>query len=164
MSDAKEISRRKLLNQISIAGVGMATVVVSVPIVAYLLSPFIKGEKRVWQDVGAVSDFEINKTVQVNLQDPSPLPWAGETALTSAWLRRGTSGFIAFSVHCTHLGCPVNWNQGGQLFLCPCHGGVFTANGDPAGGPPQRPLQRHHVRVNGDRVEIKPVPLRVKVV
>lgn len=155
------LSRRKLYNRISIAGAALAGVVVSVPIIGYLLSPFINKEERVWQDVGAVGDFTVDTTVQVNLQDPSPLPWAGETALTSAWLRRDASGFIAFSVHCTHLGCPVNWNQGGQLFLCPCHGGVFNAEGQPAGGPPQRPLQRHDVRVTGTRVEIRPVPLRV---
>lgn len=161
--DEQTITRRNFLNRISIAGSALAGIVVSVPIVAYLLSPFINRDKRVWQDVGAVSDFQIGKTVQVNLQDPSPLAWAGKTALTSAWLRRSTSGFVAFSIHCTHLGCPVNWNQGGQLFLCPCHGGVFSADGIPAGGPPQRPLQRHDVRVNGNRVEIKPVPLEVRV-
>jgi menaquinol-cytochrome c reductase iron-sulfur subunit len=156
------LSRRALYNRISIAGVALASVVVSVPIIGYLLSPFINKQERVWQDVGAVDQFKLDTTVQVNLQDPSPLPWAGETALTSAWLRRTDSGFIAFSIHCTHLGCPVNWNQGGQLFLCPCHGGVFNAEGQPAGGPPQRPLQRHDVRVNGSRVEIRPVPLRVR--
>ncbi len=90
------MSRRKLFNQISVVGSGLIGVVVSVPIVAYLLSPFFNKPKREWQDVGAVSDFEINKTVQVNIQDPSPLPWAGETALSSAWLRRSTSGFVAF--------------------------------------------------------------------
>lgn len=155
------ISRRKLFNQISIVGSALCGIVVSVPIVAYLLSPFFNKPPREWQDVGAVSDFQINKTVQVNIQDPSPLAWAGETALSSAWLRRSTSGFIAFSVHCTHLGCPVHWNQGGQIFLCPCHGGVFTSDGEPAGGPPQHPLQRHDVRVSGTRVEIRPVPLKV---
>lgn len=156
------LSRRALYNRISIAGVALASVVVSVPIIGYLLSPFINRQERVWQDVGAVDEFKLGTTVQVNLQDPSPLPWAGETALTSAWLRHSNAGFIAFSIHCTHLGCPVNWNQGGQLFLCPCHGGVFNAEGQPAGGPPQYPLQRHDVRVNGRRVEVRPVPLRVR--
>ncbi|MGI8485462.1 MAG: ubiquinol-cytochrome c reductase iron-sulfur subunit [Thermomicrobiales bacterium] len=158
MNDTEQaLTRRKFLNKISIAGVALAGTVVSVPILAYLLSPFLNKEKRLWQDVGAVSDFQIGKTVQVNVQDPSPLAWAGKTTLTAAWLQRGAAGFTVFSIHCTHEGCPVNWNQGGQIFLCPCHGGVFTSEGIPAGGPPQLPLQRHQVRVQGNRVEIKPV-------
>jgi menaquinol-cytochrome c reductase iron-sulfur subunit len=154
------LHRRKFLNQVSIAGSALMGIVVSVPIIAYLLSPFLDKPKRDWQDLGPLTNYKIGETVAVELDDPSPLPWAGQTARTSAWLRRAPEGLIAFSVHCTHLGCPVNWINGGQIFLCPCHGGVFDAQGDPVGGPPGYPLQRHDVRVTDGRVEIRPVPLK----
>jgi menaquinol-cytochrome c reductase iron-sulfur subunit len=158
----KLFSRRDFLNYFSLALTAAAGVVVSVPILAYLLTPLLEKPDREWQDIGPASDFVIGQTVEVPIKDPSPLPWAGETATTAAWLRRTEqSQFIAFAVNCTHLGCPVNWIQSGQIFLCPCHGGVFTSNGDVAGGPPAGPLRRHHVRVRNGRVEIKPVPLRV---
>src|SRR5262249_12781404 len=41
---------------------------------------------------------------------------------------------------CAHLGCPVEWFQESGLFLCPCHGGVYYANGERASGPPPRGL------------------------
>jgi menaquinol-cytochrome c reductase iron-sulfur subunit len=152
--------RRSFMNRVSIIGSAVIGLVVSVPIVAYLLTPFLDRRPRQWQDLGPLSGFAIGETVKVDLQDPSPLPWAGQTASTSAWVRRADSGMIAFSVHCTHLGCPVNWVAGGEIFLCPCHGGVFNAEGEPVGGPPSYPLQRHDVRVTNGRVEIRPVPLK----
>ena len=156
------LHRRKFLNQIAVTGTALAGIVVSVPIIAYLLSPFLEKKERPWQDLGPVYRYDPDSTVAIELEDPSPLRWAGQTAKTSAWLRRNDNGFIAFSVHCTHLGCPVNWVDGGKIFLCPCHGGVFDAEGQPVGGPPTRPLQRHHVRVRNGHVEIQPVPLKVQ--
>jgi Rieske Fe-S protein len=38
---------------------------------------------------------------------------------------------IAMSASCTHMGCIVQWQDGDQRFLCPCHGGIFTEYGKP---------------------------------
>jgi Rieske Fe-S protein len=40
---------------------------------------------------------------------------------------------IAMSAACTHMGCIVQWNESDHSFHCPCHGGMFTAYGKPAG-------------------------------
>jgi menaquinol-cytochrome c reductase iron-sulfur subunit len=78
------------------------------------------------------------------------------TARAAAWLRRdGDASFTAFSAHCTHLGCPVRWMPGANLFLCPCHGGVYYADGEVAAGPPPLPLVRYEVRIAGPDVQIK---------
>jgi menaquinol-cytochrome c reductase iron-sulfur subunit len=100
--------------------------------------------------------------VQVQFEDASPLPWAGVTARTAAWLRRDdASGFTAFSVHCTHLGCPVRWFAEARLFLCPCHGGVYYDDGSVAGGPPPKALARYPTRVRDGMVQIltSPIPI-----
>ena len=71
-------------------------------------------------------------------------------------LRRASVGeFIAFSVNCTHLGCPVRWLADAELFMCPCPGGVYYKDGSVAAGPPPRPLIRYEVRVVDDEVQIK---------
>jgi menaquinol-cytochrome c reductase iron-sulfur subunit len=112
--------------------------------------------------VGKVHDFKAGTTVNVAFQDSSPLPWSGVTAQTAAWLRRnGELEFIAFSMNCTHLGCPVRWLPDANLFMCPCHGGVFYSDGRVASGPPPKPLHQYPVRVESGEVQIltSPVPI-----
>lgn len=49
----------------------------------------------------------------------------------------------AFSQKCTHLGCVVFYQPAHDRLFCPCHEGEFDpANGNPTGGPPDRPLTR----------------------
>ncbi|HEY8054605.1 MAG TPA: ubiquinol-cytochrome c reductase iron-sulfur subunit [Terriglobales bacterium] len=153
-------SRRRFLTRLSIAAGTLAAAVVAIPSVAFLLG--IRRTPRLWRDVGGVDQFPLGTTVQVAFADPSPLPWSGVTAQTAAWLRRtGDAEFIAFSVNCTHLGCPIRWLADANLFMCPCHGGVFYANGTVASGPPPRPLNQYPVRVAQGRVEIlaSPTPI-----
>jgi menaquinol-cytochrome c reductase iron-sulfur subunit len=149
------MSRRRFFSRLSIGLSALGGLVVGVPIVAYLLSPLINRAPDVWRVVGTVDQFKIGDTVQVAIEDPSPLAWAGQTANTAAWLRRtGPSSFAAFAVNCTHLGCPVNWRPSSRLFLCPCHGGVYYADGSVAGGPPPRALFHMNTRVRDGNVEV----------
>jgi Rieske Fe-S protein len=48
--------------------------------------------------------------------------------------------FLVLAVNCAHLGCPVEWFAESGLFMCPCHGGVYYADGAHASGPPPRGL------------------------
>lgn len=149
------VSRRRFLSRVTLALSGAIGVVVSAPIVAYLLSPLIRPTRQSWQRIGSTDKFKIGKTVQVALEDPSSLAWAGQTARTAAWLRRDSAtSFTVFAVNCTHLGCPVSWLEDARLFLCPCHGGVYNADGSVAAGPPPHPLPRYEARVQNGQVEI----------
>ena len=104
----------------------------------------------------------VGQTLKVTFSDPAPVPWAGFAADSAAWLRReGGDSFVAFSIYCTHTGCPVRWENGSQLFLCPCHGGTFYSDGSVAGGPPRVPLERHPVRVRNGNVELQTIGVPV---
>lgn len=152
-----ELSRRTFLNRLTL-GLGLfGAAVVGTPVLAFLTEPIWNHKRKVWRPVGRVEDFKIGTTVEVKLVDPAPLPWAGKVGLTAAWLqRRSEKEFVAFSVNCQHLGCPVRWKEGAKLFMCPCHGGVYYENGKVAGGPPPRPLQQYAVRVQHGLVEVQP--------
>jgi menaquinol-cytochrome c reductase iron-sulfur subunit len=155
-------SRRRFLARLSIALSGAIAAVAGVPVVGFLVSPRLRKAPRAWRPVGAVDGFAVGETVSVVFEDASPLPWAGVTARSAAWLRRDDPGhFTAFSVHCTHLGCPVRWVADAQLFLCPCHGGVYYPDGSRAAGPPPKPLPQYPVRVRNGQVEIltSPIPI-----
>ena len=107
--------------------------------------------------MGKVDDFKIGETVNVIFTDASPLPWAGVTAKTAAWLRRDRRDdeFVAFSVNCAHLGCPVRWLPDARLFMCPCHGGVYYEDGIGRRRAAAARLTRYPARVHGDDVEIR---------
>lgn len=51
-------------------------------------------------------------------------------------IKRTKDGFQAFSSTCPHLGCKVHWEADARRFFCPCHNGVFNADGVAISGPP----------------------------
>lgn len=154
-ADAAAEPRRRFIERLSIALGALAAAVVAIPSGLFLLLPVFKRAPQEWRTVGPLSSFEPGTTVRVSFDDPAPLPWAGVTARTAAWLRHEPNGaFTAFAINCTHLGCPVRWLDKAELFLCPCHGGVYYADGTVAAGPPPFPLHRYDTRVRDGMVEI----------
>ena len=146
------LSRRRFLEKLSLGLAGFCAAVVGLPLIGFVFAPLFRKVPQQWVTLGKVGDFQVGKTVTVTVIDSSPLPWAGITAKNAIWLRRESdTTFIAFSANCTHLGCPVRWMEGAELFMCPCHGGVYYKDGNVAAGPPPRPLVRYAVRIeNGD--------------
>ena len=64
---------------------------------------------------------------------------------------------VIMDIHCTHMGCPVGWSVGAKRFLCPCHGGAFTADGRQESGPPPRPLDRYQAIIANQQVWMGPL-------
>lgn len=156
------MNRRGFFTRVGMALGSLAAAVVGIPVAGYMLAPFFRKSPRRWRDVGAVDRFEIGETVEVTFEDASSLPWSGVTSTTGAWLRRHSGDeFVAYSLNCTHLGCPVRWVQKADIFMCPCHGGVYYEDGRVAAGPPPRPLSRYPVRVRNRRVEIETTPIPI---
>ena len=150
------MTRRTLLMLLSVGAGGMAALAASVPIVGFLFSPMLRRFPPLWQDVGPLEQFKIGETVQVNLVTSGVLPWDGPSNRVGAWLRRNNQeDFNVYSSKCTHLGCPVRWMASAELFMCPCHGGVYFKDGDVAAGPPPVPLQQFAVRVASGQVQVQ---------
>lgn len=156
------MERKKFLARISIMLGSVTGFLISIPVVGSLLAPLLVREPRKWRDVGSAQKFNVGDTVLVKFENSANLPWAGTTAQTAAWLRKESEEeFIAFSINCTHLGCPVRWVSDSKLFMCPCHGGVYYKDGSQAAGPPPKALERYPVRIKKGKVEIltSPVPI-----
>jgi len=48
----------------------------------------------------------------------------------------------------------VRWFPQSQLFMCPCHGGVYYADGSVAAGPPPRGLFKYQSKIVGGDLQI----------
>jgi menaquinol-cytochrome c reductase iron-sulfur subunit len=159
---AQTLSRRDFMVKLSLAIAGVAALLAGLPVIGFILAPIFQRQPQVWQKVGALDQFKENATVEVSFTDASPVPWAGVTARTAAWLRREPGNkFTAFSVNCTHLGCPVRWLPDAKIFMCPCHGGGYYSDGTVAAGPPPQPLHTYPVRINNGQVEILTTPIPI---
>jgi len=81
-------SRRRFLEAVSSLMAVVIAAIIGVPVIGFLLAPLLQKTPAAWRVVGHVSAFKVGQTVEVSFDDASPLPWAGLTARTAAWLRR----------------------------------------------------------------------------
>jgi menaquinol-cytochrome c reductase iron-sulfur subunit len=150
------VNRDDFLKMLSLGLSGVIGLVAMIPGVGFILNYLFIAKEPKWIGVGKVDSFKEGETARVGFQDPYIVPWDGVSSHRSAWVRRvGDASFTAFALNCTHLGCPVRWEAQAELFMCPCHGGVYYKNGDVAGGPPPRPLHTYPVRIVDNRVQIQ---------
>jgi len=145
--------RRTFFSRLTYGLGAVAAAAVSIPFVGYLFG----GRKAPvdWILLGPVADFRPNETRRVTFDSPLRRPWDGMVAHTGVYVRyegrdeQEANGhkFLVLAVNCAHLGCPVEWFAEPGLFMCPCHGGAYYANGDYASGPPPRGLYHCVYRV-----------------
>jgi menaquinol-cytochrome c reductase iron-sulfur subunit len=150
------VSRRTFLFKVSLAVNALVAAAIATPVVAYLLGPIRrKGRYNSWIVLGEVSGYHEGETVLATYRNPHTDQWDGDTGNVACYVRRETGNtFTVFAVNCAHLGCPVRWFPQSELFMCPCHGGVYYSNGERAAGPPERGLFTYDYRVAGGKLMI----------
>jgi Rieske Fe-S protein len=155
-NDPRAVSRRWLLFKAAVGLNGVIAAVLAVPVLRYLFAPWRKDESyNSWVSLGAVSRFPQGETRLARYINPYTQPWDGATDNVACYVRRtGASDFQVFAINCAHLGCPVRWFPQSQLFMCPCHGGVYYADGSRASGPPERGLFTYNWQVVSGELRI----------
>lgn len=81
----------------------------------------------------------------------APTNYAAGTAVyvedAGVFVLRDAEGIRALSATCTHLGCTVRRNAGGDGFTCPCHGSRYDTEGNVLAGPAPQSLAFLALRV-----------------
>lgn len=68
-------------------------------------------------------------------------------------VRPAANTYLAYSRLCTHSSCPVFYHPDESVFVCNCHGGVFSiTDGSVLQGPPPRPLPRILLEFRGTEI------------
>ncbi len=161
------LGRRRLLQWVLTCLLSLGGAAFAGGLLMYLYPPGLRKRLRAPVEVPGAGTLSAGGSVTVRVD--------GEPVL----LLKTASGYRAFSLACTHLGCIVRWRpptghpQAGQSraretdagktassdqrpgsFVCPCHGGGFDAEGKVVSGPPPRPLQPLQVHERDGRVFI----------
>ncbi len=129
---------------------------------------------RLWKGLGLLASAEILCAVAGFLAPRSPEAGAQGAGLVEAGpvsefapgsvrpfpqgkfylVRLDDGGFMAFSSRCTHLGCPVGWDEQRKTFPCPCHGSTFDLHGEVSGPPAVRALDLFAVVIEAGVVKV----------
>jgi Rieske Fe-S protein len=154
--DTLTVSRRWLLLKIGALFNAVVGVAVTVPVVKYLLSSVKPDDAyKSWVSLGSVDTFPVGETRLAKFTNPVSREWDGETDRVACWVRRiSPKEFQVFAINCAHLGCPVRWFPQSQLFMCPCHGGAYYADGSRASGPPERGLFTYGIKIVDGALQI----------
>ena len=159
MTSSERPTRRGLLVKAGLLLNGIAGALLAVPVLKYLFSPVSRARKpgyRSWVSLGHLDQFPAGETRLATYRNPVMTPSDGETANTSCWVRNiDGERFQVFAVNCAHLGCPVRWFPQSNLFMCPCHGGAYYADGSRASGPPERGLFEQRYKIEGGNLFVE---------
>jgi len=159
MTTSTGSSRRALLAKLGLLFNGIVGAILAVPVLRYVISPVTRGRKpgyEAWLSLGGLEQFPVGQTRLATFRNPIADPWDGQTADIPCWVRNlDGQDFQVFAINCAHLGCPVRWFPQSNLFMCPCHGGVYYSDGSHAAGPPPRGLFQYHYRIEDGKLLIK---------
>jgi Rieske Fe-S protein len=144
-STSAPATRRRFLAACGKSAAALASVGVIVAAVRFIYPPsrrWLRWPRVVapFQAIAAVDTLPVGEWKLFSIasvEDESP------PKKRSVWvLREGdnANAFRVLSATCTHAGCQVAWKSTRKLFVCPCHGGTFEADGNRKSGPPQRAL------------------------
>jgi len=141
MTNYEQPTRRGFLDWIIALGTAITAAAMAIPGLMYLW-PAAKG--------GANKAVEVKGAAAMSPGQSVTLQVAGKPVIVV----RKREGYSAFSASCTHLGCLVKWDVAAKDFKCPCHAGVFDANGQVVSGPPPKPLPPYAIKEVGSKVYV----------
>jgi menaquinol-cytochrome c reductase iron-sulfur subunit len=146
------ISRRSFVTGvIGILG-GIISTIVGLPAIGYLISPALKRESAdEWVPLGLVEDLPEGEPTLFSFTRTKQVGWERTANSYGVYVVRKSGGeYDVFSNVCTHLSCRVSWKDDVQEYVCPCHDGRFTKDGEIVSGPQPRPLDRFEYRIEED--------------
>lgn len=151
------MKRRSFFSFLIVGGGFLVAGIAGVPSLITALSPALKRrEEELWVPVGALDEFPAGDMSKAVFETPRD-DWDRSLREKGVFIWRPSEReeeIVVFSRNCTDLSCPVTWDPGSGWFFCPCHGGIFSKDGENRAGPPDRPLYRYANRVRNGMLEI----------
>jgi menaquinol-cytochrome c reductase iron-sulfur subunit len=154
----KPTERRSfLLAMFAVSGTVVGAIL-AIPLFRFATFPLRKNESpTAWSDVGPADDFSslkapVAKTIMLERRDA----WQTTSTQTAVYVLPAVAGVLrVLSPICPHLGCSVRWEDAQGKFVCPCHSGSFSADGERIAGPPPRSMDGLEAKVEDGRLKVR---------
>jgi menaquinol-cytochrome c reductase iron-sulfur subunit len=156
MTKSTHISRNEFVKGVlGILGTIMG-VIVGIPAIGYVLSPALKSRSaEAWIPAGPLENYSIGLPTLFNFTRTIINGWEKTTNSYGVYvLRKNDAEIAVFSNVCTHLSCRVSWHEDLQEYICPCHDGRFSKDGDIISGPQPRPLDTYDFKIDNGNLLI----------
>ena len=134
-------NRRSFLGALVALGSVFVGALLSVPLIRFAIFPLIRRTTDLKSSpVGPPSEFSsltepAMRTIQIEQIDG----WRKTVSEKIVYITKDQRDQLSVLTSiCPHLGCTVPWNKEKKQFICPCHGGTFSADGSRVSGPSQR--------------------------
>ena len=151
-------TRRSFLGALLAVGSVFVGALLSVPLIRFALFPLIRQTTDTKKSpVGSVSEFSslsepATRTIQFEQIDG----WRKTISEKAVYITKSRQGQVCVLTSiCPHLGCTVPWNKEKRLFICPCHGGTFSADGSRVSGPSQRGMDTLESSIEGGQLLVR---------
>lgn len=145
-------ARRRLLERAVYALGGLFTAVVAAPLLGPIIAPLLRRRTPRSFTLGKETQFPDGAMTPATFEVVTQDGWREVRETRKVYVHRAGDVITVFSITCTHLGCSVRWDDATQRFRCPCHGGVYDADGQVESGPPPHPLPQYATTVRGGEV------------
>src|SRR5580658_8121771 len=150
--------RRSFVGALFAMSAAAVSTLLAIPLVRFSTYPLRRGATETdWSDVGPVQELAsltepTAKTITLERRDA----WQTTSSQTAVYVLPSKDGQLRIlSPICPHLGCSVRWDDSQTKFICPCHAGSFTADGDRIGGPPPRSMDVLEAKVEGGTLKVR---------
>ena len=156
------LSRRDFFKVVMVGVGSVIGLAVGLPALRYLIGPSLREDStKAWFPLGMLADLPIGVPTLYIFTRQEVNGWEKKAMSYGVFaVRKDQSNVIVLSNICTHLGCHIGWHPDLQHYVSPCHNGHFDIVGNVISGPPPRPLDEYHTKVEEGKLFIQYPPHR----
>jgi menaquinol-cytochrome c reductase iron-sulfur subunit len=150
--------RRSFLGALLALGSAFVGALLSVPLIRFAIFPLIRRTTDLKSSpVGSLSEFtSITEPAMRTIQIEQIDGWRKTVSEKIVYITKDQQNQISVLTSiCPHLGCTVPWNKEKKQFVCPCHGGTFSADGSRVSGPSQRGMDTLETSVQDGQLLVR---------
>jgi menaquinol-cytochrome c reductase iron-sulfur subunit len=151
-------NRRSFLGALLAVGSVFVGALLSVPLIRFAIFPLIRRTTDLKSSpVGPLSEFSsltepAMRTIEIEQIDG----WRKTVSEKAVYITKDEQGHLCVLTSISpHLGCTVPWNKEKKQFICPCHGGTFSADGSRVSGPSQRGMDTLETSVQDGQLLVR---------